>query len=132
MYFTELCGDRIIRIDPATGRLGVVKVLAPSSGPADIVAVGNVLWFTEQRASKIGKITLSSTQPEFPLAFKEIPTPTPGSSPKGINAAPDGTIWFTEGKSDANRKSHVGRINALDQITEFVVCSNPSPTTGCP
>jgi streptogramin lyase len=124
MYFAELFGDRIIRITPS-GELDVLENVDfefPDSGPADIVAVGNVLWFTEQRASRIGKITLS--EPGVVLDFAEFDTPTPCSSPKGINPGPNGTIWFTEGKPDVNGVSHVGRI-LDDVIMEFVVCLSP-------
>ena len=83
------------------------------SGPVGITTGpdGN-LWFTEQLASKIGRIT--------PIGgvFTEFPTPTANSGPAGITAGPacNGHLWFTE--SIANK---IGRITPEGVFTEFIV-----------
>src|SRR5262245_45830415 len=60
-----------------------------SSTPTTIVVGpdGN-LWFTEQGADKIGRITPTGVVTEFTV-------PPPGSFPVGIAAGPDGNLWFT-------------------------------------
>src|ERR1700694_5282004 len=65
--------------------------LTPNSAPTDITLGpdGN-LWFTEEFASKIGRINLATGR------LTEFPTPTPNSEPNGITTGPDGNIWFTE------------------------------------
>ncbi len=61
-----------------------------SSNPAGIArGKGKVLWFTEEGANKIGKISMSGTITEYPV-------PTSGSDPFGITDGPDHKIWFVE------------------------------------
>ena len=67
------------------------------------------LWFTEEGANKIGRITPSGRITEFPI-------PTASSGPDGITAGPDGNLWFTEGA--ANK---IGRITPTGAITEFPI-----------
>jgi streptogramin lyase len=43
----------------------------------------------------------------------EYPLPTPGTSPGGIVAGPDGNLWFTE------QNGGIGRITPVGQVTEF-------------
>src|SRR5262249_23925963 len=64
------------------------------------------LWFTENLAGKIGRITPAGVITEFNL--------TPGSQPVQITAGPDGNLWFTE-----NVPSRIGRITPAGVITEF-------------
>jgi streptogramin lyase len=47
------------------------------------------LWFTEERASNIGRITTSGEITEYP-------TPTADAYLFGITAGPDGALWFIE------------------------------------
>src|SRR6478736_5386105 len=56
------------------------------------------LWFTENHASKIGRITPAGAISEFNL-------PTGGGDPYDIVTGPDGALWFTE--RSANK---IGRI----------------------
>src|SRR5438132_201360 len=51
------------------------------------------LWFTENYANKIGKITPSGT-------FTEFPVPTSNSVPFSITQGNDGDLWFTESYVD--------------------------------
>ena len=65
----------------------------PTAGSgADSIAAGpdGSLWFTEQVANKIGRITTAGAITEFP-----IPTPFSGLY-GGLAAGPDGNLWFTE------------------------------------
>ena len=97
-----------------------------SSGPVGITAGpdGN-LWFTEARASKIGRITTSG-------GFAEFPVPTASSEPDGITAGPDGNLWFTEFAGN-----NIGRITPgpIVSFSEFLIptaSSDPRRITAGP
>ena len=47
------------------------------------------LWFTEQSANKIGRISTAGSVVEFAL-------PTASSGPSGTAVGPDGALWVTE------------------------------------
>ncbi len=85
-----------------------------TSRPIDIAAGadGNI-WFTENGASTIGRMTPAGDLTEFPI-------PTTGSEPFGITAGPDGNLWFTE-----YHASKIGSITPLGVITEY-----PLPQAG--
>ncbi len=58
-----------------------------------------------------------AVQPAFAaLAFIQYPVPTPNSTPVGITAGPDGSLWFTE--LDGN---NIGRITINGAIIEYSV-----------
>jgi virginiamycin B lyase len=80
------------------------------------------LWFTEQNANKIGRITTAGTITEFAI-------PTADSFPEFITTGPDGALWFTE--LNGNK---IGRITTAGTITEFALpTANSQPlgiTTG--
>ena len=84
-------------------------VPTPTSRPSEITAgPDGDLWFTEQQANQIGRITPTGQVTEFSAGI------TPGSGPYGITAGPDGNIWFTESNA-----SQIGRITSTGQVTEF-------------
>jgi virginiamycin B lyase len=98
-------------VPPAGGGIGYLSSIA--AGP------DGALWFTEDRAGKIGRITASGAITEYALS-------TPGS-PSSIVTGPDGALWFTE---SSNR---IGRITTAGQITEFSIGAGFAPygiTTG--
>jgi virginiamycin B lyase len=64
------------------------------------------LWFTENLAGKIGRITPGGVVSEFSI-------PTPGTRPTDIAAGPDGNLWFTEEDGD------IGQITRSGAVTEF-------------
>ena len=67
-------------------------------------------------------LLVPAVQPVFAaLAFIQYPVPTPNSTPVGITAGPDGSLWFTE--LDGN---NIGRITVNGAIIEYAV-----PTTNC-
>jgi streptogramin lyase len=83
------------------------------SGPQDVAAGSDgSLWFTEQAANQIGRITTTGVVAEFPI-------PTANSLPQGIAAGSDGNLWFTE-----QAANQIGRITTSGVVTEFVI-----PTT---
>jgi streptogramin lyase len=71
------------------------------------------LWFTEDEAEKIGRITTTGQLSEFPL-------PTARSMPAGITTGPDGALWFTE--EQGNR---IGRITTSGQLREVPLPNEP-------
>jgi streptogramin lyase len=85
----------------------------------------NNIWFTENGANQIGKITTAGVVTEYPI-------PTANSNPVGICAGPDGNLWFVE-----NSGNKIGKFNiALGTVTNeypiptansntVVICSGP-------
>lgn len=138
MWFTEYGADRIGRIT-SDGTITEFSIgITPPSGPAaadfrdsaprSIVtgADGN-LWFTEQSADRIGRITPDGTITEYGAGI----TPSPNQSlpgvhqyqlaqPGDITKGPDGNVWFVE-----QLASRVGRITPEGVITEFPVPVEP-------
>ena len=76
---------------------------AITSGP------DGALWFTEQNANSIGRITTSGTITSFAV-------PRWRASSRASSAGPDGALWFTEPSA---RK--IGRITTGGAITEFPI-----------
>jgi streptogramin lyase/Tol biopolymer transport system component len=83
VWFAEQAGNRIGRIDPATGQISEFPLPNPGSQPWEITAGpdGN-LWFTEFSGNRIGRITPDGTITEFQV-------PTPASQPNTIRRGPD-------------------------------------------
>jgi virginiamycin B lyase len=73
------------------------------------IALGpdGAMWFTENTAHKIGRVSPTGQVTEYAL-------PNPNSFPQDITAGPDGAMWFTE--DIGNR---IGRISMTGEITEF-------------
>lgn len=88
----------------------------PGAGPNAITPGpdGN-LWFTQQLANRIGKISTTG------VILGDFPIPTPGSSPTSIVTGPDGNLWFTE-----QNVGKIGRIAVDGTITEFTLATYPA------
>jgi streptogramin lyase len=99
-----------------TGTIQEFPITTLASRPQNITRGpdGN-LWFTEQGANQIGKITPSGVVTEYPV-------PTAFSNVVGITAGPDGNLWFTE--KTANK---IGKITTKGHITEYAI---PEPFSG--
>ncbi|HVS12227.1 MAG TPA: hypothetical protein VMS76_20365 [Planctomycetota bacterium] len=80
---------------------------SPNSQPIEI-ALGNYgnLWFTEQNASRVARITPRGSITEFSL-------PTFGF-PNDITSGPDGNVWFTERFSQ-----RIGKVTPSGQFTFY-------------
>ena len=93
-------------------------VLTGTSGPAGI-ALGpdGALWFTEENAHKIGRITTDG-------AIREYPTPAQPSSPSEIAAGPDGALWFTEYGADPPK---IGRVTVNGEFNEYPLPPGSGP-----
>jgi large repetitive protein len=83
-------------------------VATANGGPLYIVlGPDGALWFTENTASKIGRIDASGNITEFR-------TLTANAGPDGITNGPDGALWFTE--TTANK---IGRITTAGAVSEY-------------
>jgi streptogramin lyase len=77
------------------------------------------LWFVENGANEIGRITPAGELTEFTIT-------TAYSAAQMITAGPDGNLWFTEfGSSGDHNSGKIGRITPDGDITEFPVYGNP-------
>lgn len=90
------------------------------------------LWFTENGAGKIGRMTPSGVVTSFSLP--QVPPP-PGSPagtadrtphPTSITAGPDGALWFT------GIPGEIGRITTAGVVTEFDLPAVPPPPGSSP
>jgi len=88
----------------------ITEYTIPTSGsqPYGIVPGpdGN-LWFTENVAGKIGRITTAGTITEFP-------TPSTASGPEGIAPGADGNLWFAESSI-----GKIGKITTAGSAVEY-------------
>jgi len=93
VWFTEYAGNRIGRLDPATGVIIEYIVPTANSGPADIgAAPDGTLWFSEQTGNKLGSLNpISGTLTEYSDPGTQSP-----QQPYGIFVQNDNTIWVTE------------------------------------
>jgi len=99
--------------------------VASPNGPGPITSTDNHIWFTEPNDDTIGRISPTGVVTEYPLSagFQE---------PRGIAAAPDGTVWFTETGSHEGAEG-IERIDASGTIAQFPVPDGTLPfgiTTG--
>ena len=102
------------RARAATATVVEFPVPTTASAPTGITAGadGN-LWFTENSANNIGRITPAGVVTEYAV-------PTSSSAPDDITRGPDGNVWFTETSGN-----NIGRITPSGVITEY-----PLPTAG--
>jgi len=89
---------KMYRVSPSGQITGFVLPNA-ADGVIDIVAgPDGAIWFTEESASQIGRITTSGAITEYDLQ--------PNSGPVGIAVGWDGAIWFTEALT-----ARIGRLS---------------------
>jgi virginiamycin B lyase len=111
VWVTDRGNNVILKMSPATGTVtSTYPIPTASSGAVSIVAGpdGN-LWFVEQPANQIGRVTTAGAITEFPL-------PTASANAWYICAGPDGNVWFTEGTA-----GNLGRITPAGVVSEFPV-----------
>lgn len=79
---------KIVRVTPS-GVITEIPLPDANGALVDIVSgPDGALWFTEQQANKIGRVTVNGLLTDYPLAALAGPT--------GITVGPDRAIWFTE------------------------------------
>jgi virginiamycin B lyase len=106
MWYTELMGNRIGRIDMA-GNFTRFDVPTPNAGPT-VLAVGTdgELWITYWFRPMIARMTLDGTFTEWDLSEFGIRLVA------GIMPAPDGELWFTNPLT-----AEKGTINRAGELT---------------
>ncbi|HEX9037878.1 MAG TPA: hypothetical protein VF808_12905 [Ktedonobacterales bacterium] len=130
LWFTDSVGQRIVRMTPG-GQFTAYKQPSwvppsgtPPAGSGCVCLAGiasgpdGALWFVENGANKIGRITVDGRITEYAI-------PTPGSDSKFITAGPDGAMWFTETINGVAVR-RIGRISLSGHITEFLLPATES------
>jgi virginiamycin B lyase len=101
----------IARVTPQ-GAVTTYRLAVPAAGTLRIVnGTGSDLWFVEQTAGAVGKISLKGTISMLPALVNE---------PTGIVAGADGHMWVAE--------EGAGRIDRIDgnTLTPFAVSTQSS------
>jgi virginiamycin B lyase len=104
LWMTLLTPPALARFDPGAPDAGVTVHELDGPGPPMQMTIGadSVLWYT-RGDDRLGRLTGADI---------ELP---PGSTPYGIGAAADGTIWFTApGLNQVGRRSPDGEIRMID------------------
>jgi streptogramin lyase len=103
-----------------TGALAEFGIPSEEAQPYGIApGPDGALWFTENRAAKIGRIAPGGEVTEFTIPNAE---PKTEVKPTGIATGPDGNLWFAE-----YGKNKVVRMTPSGAISEFEV---PTPASG--
>jgi virginiamycin B lyase len=114
LWFTTLRTptNPVVRMNVTGTPTEFTQGITPSSQPARIIRGpdGN-MWFSEQAANTIGRITPGGVVTEFSTGISE------GAGPVGLTVGPDGNIWFAEYGGSAGRR--IGRITPAGVVTEF-------------
>ncbi len=85
------------------------SLITSNSRPNAVARASNgSIWFTEEAASKIGRIDSATGS-----ITNEFPTDTPSAGPTGLAADLNGFLWFTEQNIDK-----IGRINAANGVVD--------------
>lgn len=99
---------------------GQVTPFTVGAGPESIcVGRDGALWFTEESASAIGRLTTTGKFTEYTL-------PSPHIDPYGIAAGPDGALWFT----DSSDTGDIGRITTSGKFAFYTVGSGFTSLSG--
>lgn len=108
--------DFLVKPHRAVGTFTHYTTPSAGSVPGGITAGpdGNV-WFTEEHANRVAKVTVTGT-------FTEYLVPTPNSIPIDIAAGRDGNLWVTEGNADK-----IARVTTRGVFTEYALPRGSSP-----
>ena len=99
--------NKVIRV--ATN--GKHKAFTVGDGPKFIcVGPDKALWFAEDSANAIGRITTGGKFEDFPTGYKY-------AAPSGIATGPDGALWFT----DYSGRAGIGRMTTKGRFTFYKV-----------
>ena len=109
LYANGCACSAIGRITPS-GTISVFPTTTASSSPMD-VAVGSDgnIWFTENAANQIGKMSTEG------VMLAEYPVKTKGAYISAITSGPDGNLWFLENTSFGA----VAKITTSGSVTEY-------------
>jgi virginiamycin B lyase len=91
LWFCEFGSNKLGRIDPATGRITEHEVPDANARPRRLVAVGDVIYFSDFHGGRLGRYSIPESK------FELWPSPGgPQSAPYGISADLAGNIWYEE------------------------------------
>jgi len=109
VWFTEMRGNVLAKIDPKTGKLTEYRIPTFKSGPRRVqVDSKGRLWFTESHANKIAMFDPQT------LKFSEFDL-LPGGQPYFIKVDPNDRVWF-----NLTSGGVIGRFDPLTkQFTHF-------------
>ena len=118
-WFAENQANKIGRLQPGVDGMGnpsfsgLTEYPLPNanSQPFRITTgADGALWFTENNANRIGRLTTTGTITEFSFS--------PGNVGYGITLGADGAIWFAESGSAGDK---LGRVTTSGTLTEVTV-----------
>lgn len=115
IYFAEHDASKIGILDTATNTITEVPTLTPNAGPTAVVAAQDgAIWFTENNAAKLGRLSPTGAMSEYPL--------TPATSATGLVQGADNYFYFMD-----PAQNKIGRISLITPgaVTEYDV-----PTAG--
>ena len=120
VWFTELYGSKLGRIDPKTGELTEYSTPIPNAGlrRIDVDSKGN-LWFTECFVGKIGKFdpkTMKFTDYDIGVSG--------GGFPYGLRIDKSDQVWFT-----LNSNNSIGKLDPKTKKITHVLFPIPESTT---
>ncbi len=99
---------------------GKVTAYTVGAGPQSIcVGADGALWFTEESAGAIGRLTTAGK-------YKHYVLPSPHIDPFGMAAGPDGAVWFT----DSADTGDIGRITMSGKFAFYSVVSSFTSLSG--
>jgi virginiamycin B lyase len=97
LALTTPCQGDVCEYTPPTANAAPGTILAGPDG---------AMWFTENEANKIGRITLAGEITEFAV-------PIPNGNPVSLTNAPDGALWF------AHTGGKIGRMTTAGEFTHL-------------
>src|SRR5256712_10929944 len=91
LWFTEQAGNRIGRLDPATGRIVEYDVPTPRANTYGIIGSRRemAVYFAELEGHKLGRVDVRTGK------GTELPTPTPNSGVRRLALDPSGGSWMS-------------------------------------
>lgn len=90
IWFTELQGNRIGRLNPGNGAVVEYPIPTANSEPMGIaVAPDGTVWFVERAGNKIARFKPATS------TFDEFAYPTAGALPEDVGLSQNDSIWFT-------------------------------------
>jgi virginiamycin B lyase len=118
IWFTVQWGNYVGRLDPATGKIDLVKVPTPKARPYGIrLDSGGRPW-----VALLGTNALATVDPET-LELREIPLPRENARPRRLAVTSDGCVWYVD-----YAQGYLGRYDpASGQIREW---KTPSAESG--
>jgi streptogramin lyase len=90
VWFTEVAGNKIGRLNPATNEITEWTIPTPISAPLGLDASGGFIYFVEYNAGKIGRLNPSTNEITQWLILAHVGYPYPG-----LCVDSSANIWFT-------------------------------------